>query len=315
MASVRPRRAPAPEPSKPPEPGLNVLIADDSAVTRRVMAALAMTVMPEVALVEAASGTEAREALRQSPFDIAFIDFHMPGVTGPEPLPLVRHKGVAPCLVLMADTMDPAHDEAARGMGAYECLQKPLEEDELRLIVANVRRMRQRSRVIVADDSKSARRLMDKVLRRSCFAMDIETVESGEYALAALKREAAQVVFLDYDMPGIDGLETACLIQEVNPDARVIMVSASQNPAVERAARYFGAVDFIRKPFYAREVDKSMHLALNLPLTSLMIEPEPEPEPEVESADPVMEDEDAAEPADAATDPPAPPPARAAASA
>src|SRR3954468_2469226 len=99
-------------------------------------------------------------------------------------------------------------------------------------------------------------------------------VDSGEAALRLLSEEACDVVFLDYAMPGIDGLETACLVQDQMPEVRVVMVSASRNPAVEKAARYFGAVHFLKKPFFAREVDKAMHLALDLPLTSFMLEPE-----------------------------------------
>lgn len=275
---MKPRQAPSPEPRSAPGPGLSVLIADDSAVTRRVMAALVSTILPNFALTEAANGPETSEALRQGRFDIAFVDAHMPGVSAPGALPLVRHQGLPPCLVLMNDGPGHTNDEFAKGVEAYECLQKPLEEDELRLLFTNILRMREKSRVLVVDDSKSARNLMDKVLRRSRFAMEIETLKSGEDALEALKRQAADAIFLDYDMPGIDGLETACLIQELVPGARVIMVSASHNRAVEKAARYFGAIDFIRKPFYAREVDKGMHLALDLPLTSLMVEPEPEAE-------------------------------------
>jgi response regulator of citrate/malate metabolism len=71
-----------------------------------------------------------------------------------------------------------------------------------------------------------------------------------------------------------DGLETTCLVQDQMPEVRVVMVSASRNPAVEKAARYFGAVHFLKKPFFAREVDKAMHLAFDLPLTSFMLEPE-----------------------------------------
>ena len=71
-------------------------------------------------------------------------------------------------------------------------------------------------------------------------------------------------------MPGLDGLETACLVQEVCPSARVIMVSASHDDSIERAARYFGAVDFLRKPFYATEIDRALHLAFELPVPSLL---------------------------------------------
>ncbi|HZY24065.1 MAG TPA: hypothetical protein VFE80_16875, partial [Beijerinckiaceae bacterium] len=62
-----------------PQPeDLRVLIADDSAVTRRVMSALVSTIAPGVAVVETANGADTCEALRRGAFDISFVDFHMP---------------------------------------------------------------------------------------------------------------------------------------------------------------------------------------------------------------------------------------------
>lgn len=253
---------------------LRVLIADDSAVTRRVMSALVSTILPGVEIVEAATGADTCEELRRNAYDLAFVDFHMPDMSGPRAVWLARRVGADPFVVMMGDAPEDAADRMLRTIDAYEFMQKPLEENELRQIIDNVRRMRETSRVLIVDDSKTARKLMGKVLEASRFTMDVEAVENGETALRRLKEEPFHVLFLDYAMPGIDGLETACLVQELMPEVRVVMVSASQNPAVEKAARYFGAVHFLRKPFFAREVDKAMHLALDLPLTSFMLEPE-----------------------------------------
>ena len=177
-----------------------------------------------------------------------------------------------PLVVVMGDSAEDAADRMLRSIDPYEFMQKPLEERELAQVLGAVARMREPTRVMLVDDSKAARRLMGKVLEASRFTMELAAVDSGEAALKRLKDELCDVVFLDYAMPGIDGLETACLVQELMPEVRVVMVSASQNPAVEKAARYFGAVHFLRKPFFAREVDKAMHLALDLPLTSFMRE-------------------------------------------
>lgn len=253
---------------------LRVLIADDSAVTRRVMSALVSTILPGVEIVEAATGADTCEELRRNAYDVAFVDFHMPDMSGPRAVWLARRVGADPFVVIMGDAPEDADDRMLQTIDAYEFMQKPLEESELRQIVNNVRRMRETSRVLIVDDSKTARKLMGKVLEASRFTMDVTAVENGETALRRLKEEPFHVLFLDYAMPGIDGLETACLVQELMPEVRVVMVSASQNPAVEKAARYFGAVHFLRKPFFAREVDKAMHLALDLPLTSFMLEPE-----------------------------------------
>lgn len=240
------------------------------------MSALVTTLLPGVEVVEAASGAETADALRRRAFDVAFVDLHMPDMTGARAVAAGRRRGAEPLLVLMGDQPEDAWSEAVLAARPYEFLQKPLEEDELRLIFGNLARMKEVSRVLVVDDSKASRRMVGKVLEGSRFAMEVEAAESGEYALTLLKRQEADVVFLDYDMPGIDGLETACLIQELMPRVRVVMISASQNPAVEKAARYFGAVHFLRKPFYARAVDAALHVAFDLPLTSYMTEGPPE---------------------------------------
>lgn len=271
-------------PAGPAEQDLRVLIADDSAVTRRVMSALVSTILPGVEIVEAATGADTCEELRRNAYDVAFVDFHMPDMSGPRAVWLARRVGADPFVVMMGDAPEDAADRMLRTIAPYEFMQKPLEEGELRQVIGNVRRMRETTRVLIVDDSKAARKLMGKVLEASRFTMELAAVENGEAALQRLKDEPFHILFLDYAMPGIDGLETACLVQELMPEVRVVMVSASQNPAVEKAARYFGAVHFLRKPFFAREVDKAMHLALDLPLTSFMLEPEAAPSDQLELA-------------------------------
>jgi CheY-like chemotaxis protein len=229
---------------------------------------------PGVAIVETANGADTCEALRRGAFDISFVDFHMPDMSGPRAVSLARRVGANPLVVVMGDGPEDAVDRTLRGIDPYEFMQKPLEERELRQIFRNVERMRDVSRVLVVDDSKASRLMMTKVIEASRFTTELTVVDSGEAALRLLNEEPCDVVFLDYAMPGIDGLETTCLVQDQMPEVRVVMVSASRNPAVEKAARYFGAVHFLKKPFFAREVDKAMHLAFDLPLTSFMLEPE-----------------------------------------
>src|SRR5215207_3940431 len=229
---------------------------------------------PRRRIVETANGADTCKALRRGAFDISFVDFHMPDMSGPRAVSLARRVGANPLVVVMGDGPEDAADRTLRGIDPYEFMQKPLEERELRQIFGNVWRMRDVSRVLVVDDSKASRLMMSKVIEASRFTTELLVVDSGEAALRLLNEEPCDVVFIDYAMPGIDGLETACLVQDQMPEVRVVMVSASRNPAVEKAARYFGAVHFLKKPFFAREVDKAMHLALDLPLTSFMLEPE-----------------------------------------
>ena len=178
-------------------------------------------------------------------------------------------------MVLMADGLADGWDELGRAVDAYDYLKKPIEEGEMRAILANLQRMRSPTRVLVVDDSRGFLKLAPRVLAQSRFALDVEVADSGGFAIAMQRREPREVIFLDYAMPGIDGLEVACVMMEQAPGTRIVMISASGNPAVARAARYFGAACFLKKPFQPNDVDRALHLAHKLPLTSLMNGPDP----------------------------------------
>jgi CheY-like chemotaxis protein len=251
-------------------PVIGILIADPSPVTRRVMVAMVSTIMPEAKIVEAATGPEAFNALKGGTVEIAFVDMDLPEMNGAEAVARARETGARPFVTLMAQEINPGWERFSREIEAYEFLEKPIEEDEVRQIIANYMRMKEPCRVLVADDSKTFRHLIRKVLAASRFGMGVDVVDNGELAIGLLRQQAYDVIFLDYEMPGLDGLETACLVQEVCPSARVVMVSASHDEGIERAARYFGAVDFLRKPFYPSEIDRALHLAFELPVPSLL---------------------------------------------
>lgn len=253
---------------------LRVLIADASTVTRRVMAAILATLGEGIEVIEAANGAKAAELMARTPFDLAFIDDALSDRDRIDALLRGREFDNTLLPVLMTGASDDGDPALARQIDAYERLAKPLEAHELRLILSNLRAMRRTSPILVVDDAPSARRVITRIAGASRFRLAVEAVESGEAALDRLRAKPFDVVFLDYMMPGLDGLETACIIQDLIPDCRVVMMSGMANPAIRRAARYFGAAHFLPKPFYRREIDRAMHLALRLPLPSLMAEPD-----------------------------------------
>jgi CheY-like chemotaxis protein len=251
-------------------PGPGILVADDSPVTRRVMCGHLAGIVPGAKVIEAATGHEACAALKTGGVEIAFVDMDLPDMNGVQAVALARDEGARPFVTLMATQIGAGWEASCREIEAYEILEKPLEEGEIRQILLNYKRMKDRCRVLVADDSKTFRQLIRKVITASRFLTDIDVVDNGEGAISLLGQHSYDVIFLDYEMPGLDGLETACLVQEVSPGTRVVMVSANHNDGVEKAARYFGVVDFLKKPFYPAEIDKALHLAFDLPLSSLL---------------------------------------------
>ena len=102
---------------------------------------------------------------------------------------------------------------------------------------------------MVVDDSAVVRSAMRDVLSRENEIGKVETAANGKIALRKLERCSPDVVTMDVQMPGMDGLETLEKIMEIQPRP-VIMLSAYTFEGAEKTIRALelGAVDFIQKP-------------------------------------------------------------------
>ena len=79
--------------------------------------------------------------------------------------------------------------------------------------------------------------------------LTVSTVYEGEQAIDRLLREAPDVILLDLKLPDISGLEVLKRARELCPQAKVIMVTASDQPELREEAAAYGAVGYITKPF------------------------------------------------------------------
>ncbi|MET0122085.1 MAG: response regulator [Candidatus Thiodiazotropha sp. 6PLUC9] len=101
----------------------------------------------------------------------------------------------------------------------------------------------------LVDDSKSARIVLSRMLKKSGFD-EVEMAESGEEALERLKSLTPDAIFVDFLMDGIDGLET---ITEIKKDLRfdttpIVMCTANEGDEYVRAAVDHGALGILAKP-------------------------------------------------------------------
>lgn len=110
---------------------MRALIVDDSRFIRMHLRGL-LTPMG-VDCADAADGRQGMEVLRTSPpFDLALLDWNMPGMTGLEMLKRMRAEGFSQVKVVMVTTEDDNdHILSALDAGADEYLMKPFEEEAL----------------------------------------------------------------------------------------------------------------------------------------------------------------------------------------
>jgi DNA-binding NarL/FixJ family response regulator len=103
--------------------------------------------------------------------------------------------------------------------------------------------------VLVVDDSSVFRRGMGRAVRFHGGLQLVGEADGGEAALAAIERLRPDVVLLDLRMPDIDGLEVLYRLRDLDPPpaCRVLIVSASLDQEIERAARAAGAAGCVSK--------------------------------------------------------------------
>lgn len=110
-------------------------------------------------------------------------------------------------------------------------------------------------RVLVVDDSSTMRAIVRKILSGSRFRLQIEDSADGESALAQVRSGRFSLVFVDYNMPGFNGLDTLKEIRRQHEDVAVVLMTSSLDAALAERARQAGAFAFLKKPFYPADID------------------------------------------------------------
>ena len=101
--------------------------------------------------------------------------------------------------------------------------------------------------VLICDDSALARKQMSRSLPDN-WNVDITFATHGGEGLEAIKKGLGSVVFLDLNMPVMDGYEVLEAVCKQDLNAMVIVVSGDIQPEAREKVMAFGALDFIKKP-------------------------------------------------------------------
>jgi two-component system KDP operon response regulator KdpE len=116
------------------------------------------------------------------------------------------------------------------------------------------------SRVLVVDDEPAIRRFLRTSLRAEGY--DIVEVETGEAALAEVRRRVPDLIVLDLGLPGLDGLEVIRRVREPGSVVPIIVLTSRTDEAGKVEALDLGADDYVTKPFGVDELLARMRAAL-----------------------------------------------------
>jgi DNA-binding NtrC family response regulator len=250
---------------------ITMLIADDSQVTQQLLADAAHASKLPLRLSSTDNGRDCLTLLNGSNIDLAFIDVHMPELSGTEAFWSARKQGIQTFVTLMSNPPAAEAVEVAIKLRAYEFLFKPFTVNDVVGIMRTYARISSPTRILIVDDSTAVRQIVQKILQGSVFNCNITEAGDGETALTLARTTEFDAVFLDRNMPGMDGLSTMKRLLLIQPTLKIVTMSAERNANKERQAIDGGACAFLQKPFHSEDVDRVLHAAFGLRSPTLKV--------------------------------------------
>ena len=101
-------------------------------------------------------------------------------------------------------------------------------------------------RILIVDDDPGMVETLADILELEGF--HVVTVQDGRRALDVIQDQAFQLIVMDLKMPGISGLDAFREIIQIDPDARIVFMTAYYQEEAVRAAISEGAVGVLKKP-------------------------------------------------------------------
>ncbi|WP_086482062.1 response regulator [Oceanospirillum sanctuarii] len=107
--------------------------------------------------------------------------------------------------------------------------------------------------IVICDDSSFARKQMARALPGG-WDVEISFANHGEEAIEAIKAGKADILFLDLNMPVMDGYAVLEAIRKEDLPTMVLVVSGDIQPEAHKRVMALGALDFIKKPVTTEKI-------------------------------------------------------------
>jgi PAS domain S-box-containing protein len=282
----------------PPEMlrGVKVLVVDDNRTNRRILEGMLLRWEMNSTSVE--DGEEALgqlSAAREAgkPFGLILTDMHMPKMDGFTLIERIRQRPELSTATIVMLTSAGHRGDAVRcqelGVAAY--LLKPIRQSELREAIARVLGAREQDgaiplitrfsvqdvrdpsvflKVLLAEDNAVNQRLAVRLLEKR--GHHVTVAGNGREALQALEKESFDLVFMDVQMPELDGFEATAAIREREKGSALhqpIVALTAHAMKGDREKCLAGGMDgYLTKPIRPQELDEILEDYLSRRLVS-----------------------------------------------
>lgn len=118
-------------------------------------------------------------------------------------------------------------------------------------------------RIVLADDEREEREGIAYLIEKYQYPLKVIFAENGKEALHYIYQNEVDILFTDVKMPVMDGLELAKLVNEYNPDIKIVIFSAYGEFDYAKQALEANAVSYLLKPIELDEFQKLMDNVLH----------------------------------------------------
>ncbi len=256
--------------------GCRILVIDDKPTNRHILVEMLESFKCVPHAVE--SSAEAISALKsqrleEGCYDLILLDLQILGMGGEETLRAIQADPETKNVPMVILTSIGERGDAARleTLGCAGYLTKPVKQSQLFdtiITVLNRKKVesklepiplitrhtlaeqkRQRVRILVAEDNPMNLKLAVTLLKRAGFTVD--PVENGRLAVEALKQVPYDLIFMDVQMPEMDGFEATRLIRKMEKEEKhtpIIAMTAHAMKGDRERCLKAGMDDYISKP-------------------------------------------------------------------
>jgi two-component system, sensor histidine kinase and response regulator len=263
---------------------VKVLVVDDNRTNRRILDGMLRRWEMKVSAVE--SGEQALSQLAAArvagePYALVLTDMHMPNMDGFTLVERIRQSpGLATATIMMLTSAGHRGDASrCKELGVSAYLLKPIRQSELREAIALVLGARTREgavplvtryalhnarepgaslRILLAEDNPVNQRLATRLFEKRGHLVAVAA--NGLEALAALDRENFDLVFMDVQMPEMDGIEATIAIREKEKaegtHVPVIALTAHAMKGDQQRCLEAGMDEYLSKPIRPQELDE-----------------------------------------------------------
>ena len=258
-------------------PKLRILVVDDNEANGQLVSAIlsSFSFIPTVA----SSGEDALALLNEpeSTFDLAIIDWKMPGMDGVATCEAIRrNKTISSLPVLMISGYDPEELKGVVGSLAQGFLAKPItvsplfdaittilgyetireydQPDEWTHHKSSSMTRIKGARVLLVEDNSINRQVIEEMLAKA--ELYVEAAENGQVALEKINGtgEGYDIVLMDIQMPVMDGFQTTEEIRKKEKTLPVIAMTANAMDGDRDKCLAVGMDDYMAKPISRKEL-------------------------------------------------------------